>query len=160
MEFKNVEAHSIAVNTTGGGSDHAAMSCEPEATNESTQLNRCWEREAQTFEGEGSVMSLVICEKHRRSAGEHVSRPLADAVAAGDVQPTRQVEVSIEEMEFPAAVLVSEVPAFEAEVSGKFNASGRMDISEESQLNRFLARLTAVCMVCLNEYRERGGSAQ
>ena len=99
------------------------------------------------------MMALILCERHSRGAGEHVSRQLACALAAGGVQPTVRVELRIEDMDFPAAVLASEIREFEALVGGTFDETGRMEVQEEWQLDKYLGRLTAVCMECLNAYR-------
>jgi hypothetical protein len=100
-------------------------------------------------------MALVLCERHGRCGGEHVSRQLAAALSSGDVRHSKRVELDIEDMQFPATVLVSELKGIESRVGGTFDENGSMAIHTESQLNAFLDDLTVACLACMDEYRLR-----
>lgn len=93
-------------------------------------------------------MTIVICEKHGRQAGEKVSKTLNDEFRNGSEisSKIRDFSFVIEEYECPFYGLQEEV-----EELPEICAGGDFIIKSDERLSEVLGRITVMCLACLRE---------
>lgn len=101
-------------------------------------------------------MSMIDCKRHGFQGGERVSQRVADLVKNGHATTRlRRVTLIVDGIEFPGLIDTSETSDIEQSLKCVIGDSGDFEVFDESLVDTFLARFTAICIVCLREYAER-----